>query len=1179
MENSISFKTFLAVVFYAVILFGSLLSSAVDAGVNQWTSNGPYGGYVSTFAIGGNGVIYAGGTGVFKSTDGGNNWSCIGLIDIGIGKLVIASTQPNTIYASSYGSGVFKSTDGGVTWSTANTGLPNLNVTTLAIDPLGAPIWAGTDVGVFKSTDGGATWKATGGGNAAGTGPTYITAIVMDTYNGIYVSTWSYGGVYKSTDGGYAWHAANTGLPNLNVITTLAIDPSGPIYAGTYGAGVFKSTDGGTTWNAVNTGLTTVLNPIDVPTLEVDALAIDTSGNIYASTNEAGVFKSTDRGATWARVNTGLPAYPFVGPLAIDPWSNTVYAGADVAGGVFKSTDGGATWSAVNTGLNDLGVVRLAIDPTLSNTVYAGTWGAGVFKSTDGGAAWSAVNTGLPDPFFVQGLAIDPTAHNRVYSGDVGVFKSTDGGNNWSAVGTNLGVINNLVIDPTSNVYALEASQGVIKSTDGGAAWSVVTGLTNLNVNTLAIDPTTSTTIYAGTFGTGVIKSTDGGATWTAVNTGLLSLNVNTLAIDPTRSDTIYAGTYQAAGVCKSTDGGATWSVVTGLTNLNVNTLAIDPTCSNTIYASTYGAGVFKSTDRGATWNAMNTGLPSLNVGPVAISADGQILYAGTWHGVFSYETVTYTVTPSPVQNGSISPSTPQTVKDGCGTTFEIVPNTNYHIASVTGCGGTLSGNTYTTGLITADCFVSASFAINDTTPPITTVSLSPSPNGAGWNNTNVTVTLTSADEPGGLGVKSITYTLSGAQTGGGSVSGSTASFTISTEGTTVVSYYGQDNAGNIEATKNLGVKIDKTPPVLTVPSKITANATSPAGAVVTYSVTATDNLDPNPIVSCTPASGSTFPIGTTTVNCNASDAAGNSSTASFQVQVVVPDFSLSPVSPITATVGGPAATATVTVNAINGFNSPVTLTVSGLPSGVSATFNPVSVNPSGSAVSSTLSVSLTPSVTPSTFTLQITGTSGQLTHSTSVSITVTTTSSGITSVIGQLLTSGAITNSGIANALTSKLSNAQAAISAGQINTAINILVAFINQVQAQSGKHILSSFTLGGVTFNPAAVLISDITALIANLKVSMVANPILGNVVDSNGSGISGATVRIVDSAGSVVATATTDATGFYFFATTGVLTTGSTYTVQVTASGFTTSTPASQAFTWGGTAITLGNFVLS
>jgi X-Pro dipeptidyl-peptidase len=82
------------------------------------------------------------------------------------------------------------------------------------------------------------------------------------------------------------------------------------------------------------------------------------------------------------------------------------------------------------------------------------------------------------------------------------------------------------------------------------------------------------------------------------------------------------------------------------------------------------------------------------------------------------------------------------------------------------------------------------------------------------------------------------------------------------------------------------GFAPDAIAPTLQLPTDITVDATSPAGAVVTYAATATDNEDPSPTVDCVPPSGSTFPIGTTTVSCAATDASGNSSTGSFTVRV-----------------------------------------------------------------------------------------------------------------------------------------------------------------------------------------------------------------------------------------------------------------------------------------------------
>jgi uncharacterized protein (DUF697 family) len=104
--------------------------------------------------------------------------------------------------------------------------------------------------------------------------------------------------------------------------------------------------------------------------------------------------------------------------------------------------------------------------------------------------------------------------------------------------------------------------------------------------------------------------------------------------------------------------------------------------------------------------------------------------------------------------------------------------------------------------------------------------------------------------------------------------------------GTTSVTCTASDAAGNRSSASFTVTVVDTTPPTLTLPAAITATATSASGAVVTYSASATDPVDGSIVPVCTPASGSTFALGMTTVSCTATDAHGNKATGSFQVQV-----------------------------------------------------------------------------------------------------------------------------------------------------------------------------------------------------------------------------------------------------------------------------------------------------
>ncbi len=149
-------------------------------------------------------TVYAGGFGVFKSTNGGGNWTAIniGLTNRSVLALVIDPTNPATLYAGTLGGGVFRSSNGGGNWTAINTGLTSTDVGALAIDPSApATLYAGTSGGgVFRSTDSGDTWAAINAGltnlnvNALALNATGETTLYAGTSNGVWQMSTAGGG-------------------------------------------------------------------------------------------------------------------------------------------------------------------------------------------------------------------------------------------------------------------------------------------------------------------------------------------------------------------------------------------------------------------------------------------------------------------------------------------------------------------------------------------------------------------------------------------------------------------------------------------------------------------------------------------------------------------------------------------------------------------------------------------------------------------------------------------------------------------------------------------------------------------------------------------------------------------------------------------------------------------------
>ena len=677
----------------ALAIFGT---GIVRAGTNAWTSIGPQGGAIGALFVDPHNprTLYAATDygGAFKSLDGGASWM---KFDGPNAPLVFDPQDPNTIYAINSVEGIFKSTDGGTSWNPANFGLPPVQVFALAIDPLNpSTLYAGTAYGISKSTDGAASWSAVNSGLPKPPGDKQpndqnryasTSSLVIDPQNpsAIYAVVDHFNDpgelLFKSADGGGSWNPAGSGLPQSHII--LAIDPRNPgtLYAGS-GQGVFKTVDGGTNWNPVNSGLPTFLTE---PYTPVNSVVIDWQqpDTIYAAIgNLSGgrVFKSMNSGGSWSDSSSGLPQTTPIRSLQIDPQlPSTLYAGTNA--GVFKSTDGGTSWAAINSGVTATLILDVAIDPRNASTLYAATYN-GLVKTTDGGTNWGPANSSLA----LGLLAIDPQNTSTVFAAgcvadgsgvsSCGVVKSTDGGTSWSvsriAQDSDSDWITALAIDPQNSniVYATTQEfdecglETLHKSVDGGMSWSHSLfkdmGVSAHCVLALVIDPQNSGNLYAAFQYGGVFKSTDAGATWKAANSGLspglspsgLYYNAVALAIDPGSPSTVYTASF--SGAFKSSDGGMSWNPAsaglpdwsTGLEDCCFRPrLAVDPQDSARVYLGIVVDGahhVFQSSDGGASWKDSGFLVVSGGVwfGGLAISSQGpSTVYAGSpGAGVFA---------------------------------------------------------------------------------------------------------------------------------------------------------------------------------------------------------------------------------------------------------------------------------------------------------------------------------------------------------------------------------------------------------------------------------------------------------------------------------------------------------------------------------------------------------------
>ena len=623
---------------------------------------------------------------------------------------------------------------------------------------------AGANGGVFKTGNAGTTWKPIFDNQSV----LSIGEIALAPSNPdvIYVGTGeenprnnaSFGdGVYRSNDGGETW--THVGLEDSDRIARIRVDSRNPdiVYACAMGhewgpneqRGVFKSTDGGRNWQKVLfkdtlTGCSDIdVNPANSNEIYAGMYTyLRQAWHLRSGGGETALYKSTDGGATWKKLTSGIPAMlDRIGVAVARSSPSIVYMISETPnydGELWRSDDAGATWRVVNRdpqlAFRPFYYSDIRVDPHDPNRVYA--LGGSLWLSEDGGRNFRTIGRDVHGDH--QALWIDPTDSKRVLSGSDGGFQvSYDAGENFNVLnnlaftqfyhvnydmqrpymlcgglqdnGTWCGASNSLLAEGIrkSDWFTVGGGDGFFAVPDLKEPWRVYN---DLQGGVLSVTDTRSgtdrsitpypnrvgsvgdamenhkhrfnwnspialgadgTTVYFG--GEVVFKSTNHGQSWEIISPDLTTndkskqkssgepivtdntaaeFHCTILTIAPSMVDpnVIWVGT-DDGNVQVTRDGGKTW------TNVIKNVPGLAPNAwIPTIDASTHDAGTayvaadhhqdndytayfFKTTDYGRTWTRLNLNLPAMQTGWAHVLREDPknraILYAGTELGLW----------------------------------------------------------------------------------------------------------------------------------------------------------------------------------------------------------------------------------------------------------------------------------------------------------------------------------------------------------------------------------------------------------------------------------------------------------------------------------------------------------------------------------------------------------------
>ena len=672
----------------------------------EWLTQGPgnIGARVNTIVANpqNENIMYAGFSegGVFKTTDGGNNWVPIfdDQVLLSIGDIVLDSNNPEIVYVgtgdvniSGYpfiGDGLYRSNDGGDTWT--NLGLTEQRIISkIVLDPtnsdrifaacMGLPFERNNQRGLYRSIDNGNNWEQV----LFLSDSTGVIDVLINPENPqiLYAAGWDrirnntesitrgFGArIYKSIDGGDNWDLLEGGLPNEKH-SRIGLEMSGSdpdvIFAKYVGnnlqlEAIYKTIDGGETWLPI---------PTDEDLNGLNAGALGGFGWYFGQIrvnpdNDNEIFllgidlwRTQDSGNNWERV--GPPWWEYLvhadkHDLVFLPSGNILLA---TDGGLYRSDSNAETWEDIEN-IPTTQFYRVAYNPHNPDFYYGGAQDNGSTGGNgDGINNWSRIYGG--DGFQ---MAFDPFDPDRFFvetqRGNISM--TLDGGSDF--FGANDGIDGDdrrnwdmpYFISPHDNEVMYTGTYRVYRGEGNVPEWNPISddltdGLSEAhryhNITSINESPLIEGLLYVGTGDGNLWRSDDDGQNWVSISVGLPDLYVTDVVSSPDFEDKVYV-TFSGyrdneflPRIFRSEDRGSSWEDISSdLPDLAINDLLLLPENSDSVIFVATDGGIYGSLDSADTWDRLGTNMPFITVYDLVLNEAKNELVAGTFaRSIMSY--------------------------------------------------------------------------------------------------------------------------------------------------------------------------------------------------------------------------------------------------------------------------------------------------------------------------------------------------------------------------------------------------------------------------------------------------------------------------------------------------------------------------------------------------------------